>query len=319
MAYGQSGHLAICFQQSFGLTSTTSPYFIPLVSESIAESIQQLAETNMYGRLSESPYHEGVHEFSGEIRSEAHPVYLGVLLKAALGQNSVTAQSSVFVHEFLPTQADWDAKAALPPLTMELHRDVGSAFVYSDMLATTLTLEIAHGQLLSAAMEAIGGRFSQKAAFTPTYATGRPWTWDVASATHDGLEINGLRSLTISFENQLASFHTLSGAKTASHIKRNGPQTVKVEGTLLFDDQQMFQAFQGQTERRLHLTLSGEAVSSSNKALLTVDIPRFRVHEMAPQMSGVGQIEVPFTGGGLVDTTSNYALRVTLTNTQASY
>lgn len=319
MAYGQSGHLALHFQESYGTSLTDSAHYVPLISESIEEAIGQIVESNMYGRLAESPYHEGLHEVSGEVRTEAHPIYLGAFLKAALGQASTTAQDSAFVHEFLPAAADWDGYAATPPVTLEIHRDVGSAFVYGDLLANELTLEIAQGQLLSATLAVLGGRFSRKAAGTPDYAAGRPWTWDVVSASYAGAAVADLRQLTLRFNNQLAAVYTLGQDKAPQRIKREGPQLVTLEGTLLLEDQVLFQEYLEQSEKRLEVTLAGETVADSYAATLTLDVPRLRFSEFKPALSGPGQLEVAFNAAGVYDTTSAYALRVMLTNTQAAY
>ena len=241
MAYGQSGYLAIHFQDSYGTSQTGSAHYIPLISETVEETIGQIVEDNLYGRLAESPYHEGLHEVGGELRTEAHPVYLGAFLKSALGRHVATAQHSAFVHEFLPAAQDWDAFAAVPPMTLELHRDAGSAFLYYDMLGNEVALDIAHGQLLTAALSVLGGRFGRKAPQAPQFQPGRMWTWDVASASYDGQAVLDLRRLTLRFHNRLAAIHTLGDGKSPRRVKREGAQQVTVEGTLLLQDQVLFQ------------------------------------------------------------------------------
>jgi hypothetical protein len=319
MAYGQSGHFAISFQDSYGTVHTDSPFFIPLISEGVGEKIEQLVENNMYGRLAESPTHEGAHEIGGEIRTEAHPVYLGAFLKAALGQASSALQTSAYRHEFLPAASDWDDFAALPPLTMEIHRDAGSAFLYYDLLASSLVLDIAHGQLLSAALTVLGGRFTRQAPSAPAFKPGRPWSWDVVSASYGGGGIADFRRLTVGFDNQLATFYTLTGGKAPHRVKREGPQKVTVEGTFLLQDQALFQEYLDQSERPLVVSFQGEAISAGENALLTLEVPRLRFAELAPQLTGAGALEVSFTGAGVFDAGSGYALRATLTNTQPAY
>ncbi|MDH4225123.1 MAG: phage tail tube protein [Deltaproteobacteria bacterium] len=319
MAYGQSGHMALHFQNSFGLSNVTSARFIPLVSESVMETIGQLVENNHYGRLAESPVHEGLHEVSGEVRTEAHPIAAGAFFKAALGQSSSSPLGGAFLHTFVPVQADWDPAAAVPPFTLEIHRDVGSAFVYGDLLANTLTLEIAQGQLLAAGMTVLGGKFSQKASSLPVYPAGRPWTWDVVSAGYNGAGVSHLRSLTVKFDNRLAAYHTLSGGKHPARIKRNGSQTISVEGSLLFEDQNLFSEFINQTEKPLTVNFAGETTAGSYSNLLTVEVPRLRFSEFKPSMNGAGELEVGFAGKGVFDSGLGYGLKITLTNTQAAY
>lgn len=319
MAYGQSGHFAISFQESYGTVHTDSQFFIPLVSEGIGETINQQVENNMYSRFAESPYHEGTHEISGEIRSEAHPIYLGTFLKSALGQVASTLQTSVYQHEFLPAASDWDAFAAAPPVSLEIHRDAGSAFLYYDLVATGFGLEIAHGQLLSSTLSVLGGKFTRKSPATPSFKSGRPWSWDVVSASLGGSAISDLRQLSLQFDNQLTSHFTLSASKNPYRIKREGPQKIVVEGTFLFTDQVLFQEYLDQSEKRLVVSFMGESIGGSDNAILTLDLPKLRFTEMSPQLSGPGQLEVSFSGAGMYDTSSGYALRVTLTNTQPSY
>jgi hypothetical protein len=319
MAYGMAGHLALSFQSSFGTSNTNSQYFIPMISESVAETIAQLVEGNLYARFNEAPYHEGIHEVRGEIRTEAHPIYVGALLKAALGRVTTTPQNSAFLHEFLPVGSDWDDSVAVPPLTFEINRDVGSAFVYYDVAATALSFEIAQGQLLAAGLAIAGGRSARKAKATPAFRAGNPWTWAVASASYDGLGVSDVVKLALTFDNQLHPVFTLGGDRSASRIRRSGPQTVEVEGSMLFVSQTQYQEFLNQSEKRLLVTFRGDTVSTSYAAQLTLDVPRLRFSEFAPQIGGPGQIEVGFKGRGMVDPASGYALRATLTNTQPAY
>ena len=319
MAYGQSGHFAACFQNSYGTTFTGSLTHLPIISESIAETIDQLVENNLYAHFGESPYHEGMHTVRGEVRCEAHPIFLGVGLKAAFGQVQTSAVGSVFTHVFWPAGQDFDGKAALPPLTLEIHRDVGSAFLYGDMLANDLTLEIAQGQLLTMNLGLLGGRTSNGAASTPAFPGGRPWSWDVVSASLDGVSASQLRQLSLRFENQLTPLHTLSSGKSPGRIKREGPQRVQVEGNMLLEDQVWFQKYLAQSESRLLVTFTGQAVGSGYNAKLVLDVPRLRFSQFSPQLSGPGQLEVAFTANGMFDTTSGYAMQATLTNTQPAY
>lgn len=319
MAYGQSGHLAVSFQNSFGTSNTNSAYYIPLISESIAETINQVVEKNIYSRLAEPPTHEGTHEIGGDIRTETHPIGLGVFLKATLGRVTTSAQGSAFSHEFLPVGSDFDGYAAVPPMTMEVNRDVGSAFLYSDMLGNNLVLEIAQGQLLSAAMTVVGAGFSRKSPGSPDFKPGRPWSWDVTSASYDGSGISDLRQLSITFDNQLAPQFTISSGKYPSRIKREGAQTVTVEGTMLLRDQALYDEFLAQAEKELVINFAGETIATSYQTELKLEIPKLRFTEFSPQLSGAGQLEVSFSGKGIFDTNSDYALRIVLTNTHQAY
>jgi hypothetical protein len=128
-----------------------------------------------------------------------------------------------------------------------------------------------------------------------------------------------LRRLTLRFHNRLAVLHTLGGDKAPRRVKREAAQQVSVEGTLLLQNQGLFQEFVDQSERRLLLAFRGETVATSYAALLTLDVPRLRFREFKPALSRPGQLEVSFAASGVYDQGSGYALRATLTNTLADY
>ncbi len=165
----------------------------------------------------------------------------------------------------------------------------------------------------------LGGKFTRAAASAPSFQSGRPWSWDVVSASYQSAGIADLRQLSIGVDNQLVGHHTLSTARTPYRIKREGAQRITVEGTFLLSDQALFQEFLAQTEKRLLVTFTGQDIGPAEQAVLSVELPRLRFGEMAPQLSGPGQVEVSFSAAALYDAGSGYALRATLTNTQPAY
>ena len=160
----------------------------------------------------------------------------------------------------------------------------------------------------------MGGRGGRQVRVNQGYHGGRQWTLEVVSSSFYGSANCDLRQFTLRFSNQLGAMYTLSGDKVPRRIKREGSQQVAIEGTMLFQDQSLFQEFLDQSEKRLLLTFAGETVAQSYQAQVTLDVPKLRFGEFKPGLSGPGQLAVSFTAAGVSDSTSSYALRATLTN-----
>ncbi len=315
IGYGQRGHLMWDFQNSYGTSKVDSLEAIPIISESVVHTIEQLVEQNMYARLAESPRHEGMHGVAGSIEMESHPIAMGFPLKAALGQVTTTSDTAKQVHVFQPVAADFDGRAAVPPSTLEFHRDQGSAGLYFDMLADTLRLNIANGQLLSLSTAMIGAGFTRQAAGSPTFAPGKPFQWAQFSGSLGGIGILDIRNLQLEFNNQLEARHTLQNCRTPYRIKRTGPQLVELSGTLEFAQHSYWDALLDQSEIPFIAHFTGAESPTS----LKIDVPAFRFKTFEPGIAGPGIVEAVFTAQGVFHTGSNTALEITLENTREFY
>lgn len=322
MSYGLKGHLGFTFQESFGtpITIADSRDYFPIISESITEDIPPLIPEGMRGRFEEANNYEGAHSIAGDVVLEAHPIGVGKMIKAwcNVGSVNTTNQSSTYEHVFIPDTSDFDDMAAVIPMSVEVYRDAGSAFLYSDVLANTLSFEIAHGALMKATMGIIGANFQTLAKTTPSYPAGSLYPWNVSSVSLGGSAIDEISNLTLTFNNALEGKGTLDGTKTFNRIKRNGYRTCEIAGTLLFTSQTEADNFVNQTIQRLIITMTGETIGNSAN-LLKIDIPRMRYAAFPVNIAGMGQIEVGFTAKAEFDETSSYLVEFTAQNTRAAY
>ncbi len=172
MAYGMKGHIGISFQQSFGTAFTGSMFYIPFISESIVEAIPPIISEGITGRFEEGDSYEGAHEIGGDITIPAHPILIGLALKAWMGQSSSALTTSYYTHTFKPRTSDFDDFAAVPPITIEVYRDAGSAYQYYDMLCSNLTFEYAHNALIKVTTTFKGGKFAKLVKTVPSYVAG---------------------------------------------------------------------------------------------------------------------------------------------------
>ena len=97
MGYGIGGYLAISKQNSVG-TATSGFDYVPFVSESLTENIEQLQSESLKAVYDQPNQLEGINNVSGDIVFEPHPSYLGVFLKAVTNNCTTTFSSSKAIH-----------------------------------------------------------------------------------------------------------------------------------------------------------------------------------------------------------------------------
>jgi hypothetical protein len=314
--YGMKSHVLVNFQNSFGTSQVTSQEAIAITNENVVFGIGQITEAGMYARFAESPYHDGAHSVEGDITQEGSPISLGWFLKSAIGLTSTTSDTNTQTHVFKPRTSDFCDLAATNPATIEIHRDVGSAGLYYDLCGNTLALDIANGELLTATLGVLGsGGFTKKAAGSPTFPTAKPFKWDQFSGSFNGADIVDIQNLTVNINNNLENRYTMQNCQTSRKIKRTGQQIIELTGTITFQQQSYWDAFQNQNELPFVVHMAGAQTPNA----ITLDFPLLRFKDFSPTIAGPGVIEASFTAGAMFSTTSNTALEVTLVNTQAYY
>lgn len=318
-AYGHLGHFGYNEQGSLGIIKTDSLEFAPIISENLAETIEQLVEENIRGRHAAGPTHEGPRASAGGITFEPTPNPLGSFLRAICGQSVSTFVDSATNHVFTPlVNSDFSDLAAFPPQTLVLNRNVDLSEAYGDMVANELTLDFAHSQLLSVTVGFMGGQRSNVAQATPVFPGGLPWKWDQGSLSWDGAAVSELRSMTITQTNNVEPVYTIANSTTPQRIKRTDFPSIEGTATLLLTEavHSHFQSlFQNQEESQILLNING----ITSPGTLKIDVPKARITAYAPNISGVGQIEVDVAFTAKFDETSSYLGEYTLVNCRVSY
>lgn len=319
MGYGLNGHLGLSAQQSFK-TATTSYDFIPFISETITTQIEELIEENMVARFDENDSQPGILQVTGDIVIEPNPTLIGHFLRGVTGQASSTAVGSQVSWQFLPKQTDFSSDFALPPYTMEIFLDVGSAYQITDAMFTSLSFDISGGQILKATAGVMARVSSLIAKTTPSFVTGDPWTWDQASLSLDGAGNTLIENMTIAMDNPIEGIPILDNTQLFGRFKRTGPRVVTVNGDMDFSDQTEFNKFRSNSHQPIILTFTGKTeTASGNFDVLKFDLPKFRYSTYPIEATGPNRISVAFEGKGKFDTSSSYSLLTTLVNTRTSY
>ena len=321
MSYGMKTKVGISFQNSYGTALTNSIYWIPYISEGFATTKEQIIQENMTGVYDEGINYEGLNANEGSLEVEAHPIQIGVLLRAVMGSPTTVTSGAYYTHTFKPRTTDFDDFAASHPLTIVKDLgDTGSAHQFYDMVAGKLSLSVANGELLKSSVEFMGGKYSQVAAPAASYPSGKSWTWDVASVALGGSANADITDLSIELDEALENKYTLNNAKTPSRTKRSGRRTLAVGGTMVFDNQTEYQKFLAQSEQTLSVNFKGTTVVQSGYyETMNIIVPLLRYVEFKPVAGGPEKLTVGFSGKGVYSTTSATALQITITNTQAAY
>jgi hypothetical protein len=320
MAEGLFGYLAISAQQSFG-TATQSNEFVPFNSEALTTEVEPLTESGIRNRLGEPPTHEGLETVAGDLVIEPDFTNIGHFIKGVFGQSvsSTTGAGSgtQYDHTFTPlVSADFDEKSSLPPYTVTIHRDVTSAFRFTDTVFNTLALTITAGQLTEMTVGTMAKATSIVSMGASSYANSAfISTWDVASISIGGAANAIMENVTINFDNQIEGVPFLDNTKTIGKFKRTGWQLVRVSGTIDFESLSEYNEFKTQSERALFITLDDSNVVSLNN--LTIDIPKLRYETFPINVGGPERVSVDFTARGIYEVNSNYAIQIVLVNSRS--
>jgi|TARA_R100000479_G_scaffold55114_1_gene26129 hypothetical protein len=318
MGYGIGGYISLSLQSSGG-TATTNRVYVPFKSESLTENIEQLQSENIRAIYDNPNTLEGIKNITGDIVFEPHPIYLGHFLKGVCGQVSTTFSTSAAVHEFLPSQGDFDETLALPPYTIEVYKSVGDGFRYVDAQIHTLAINMTAGAIAECTATIHARAESAVSKQTASYVSADPFTWDTVSLQVGGSANGEFESATVTITNPIVGVPTLNGAKTEGKLKRDGFRTVTVNGDQDFSNQTQSDIFKAQTRQRFLFTLTGGDIGGSKNNQLTIDMPQTNYTTFTFPIGGAGRITASYEGNGEYDTSSSYSVRFTLQNTQASY
>lgn len=312
--YGQDVELGICFQNSYGTANISSLHFMEVIDEGLTPIREELISNGLRGVFDEADSREGKNMVEADISIEAHVIPLGVLLSTVLDDPTTTFATSLATHVYEPNASDFDEFAALRPFTALVDlNDGGSAHQYSDLCGNALELNVANGELLTAKLSVIGGKYAQTAGVAGSFPSGNPLDWAVGSVSLDGSATCKIQDMVLTIDNALEARFDICNAKTPTRIKRSGYRTVKLSGTMEFDDQTEFQKFLAGSEQAF------TAAFKTGSQQLTIDIPRLRYTDFPIPVGGPGQLTVGFTGKAQYHSNSGTSVQITLANTQSAY
>jgi hypothetical protein len=206
--------------------------------------------------------------------------------------------------------------APLPGYTIEVFRDVTSAFRYAGAVFRELSLAVQPNQGVRATVGVIAKTTSVVARSTPTYVGSPvdPFTFDSASIQVAGAATPYVEGLTVTLNNNLVGVAALANTNEIVHVKRNGPITVTVNATMAFEHLTDYDRFVNQTEFALRASFT-----RASSFQLELDLPRLVVTAYAPAAAGRERITVPLEARARYHVGSGTTYQVRLTTQNSAY
>lgn len=317
MSYGMAGFVGIGKETTWGTAVAVTDYF-EIMNESLVGQFDRFDVKNAINARYEPDRVQGLLRIGGGISAAAFPLVLGHMMKAAMNTVSGSSVLSGYLYsqQFVSPQADFAADCAAQPYTLEVHRDVTSSFRYAGMVMNRLQLSIAPNQPLMIGADWIGkdvGLIQASAATFPS-SPAEPFTFDACSISLGGSATSRIEALTVTIDNQLEGIPALNNSNKIARIRRRGPQLIRIQGTLDFQDVTEYLDFFNETERALKVAFFGAQSFNTE-----IHVPRLVYTAFPPNIRGRERQTVSFQGEGRFLTTSNTALGLMLTSTKSNY
>lgn len=317
-AQGHLGFLGIAKETTWG-TAVAATDYVELLSENISTGIDRFPTRNIFSGFYEPDDYAGAHRTSGSISHAGHPVSLGHLLKGVFTNISQTTILSGFLWNlnFTGTKSEFADGVPRQPYTMEVNRNISSgSHRYTGALLNRLTMALAPNQDLRVTADWLAKTRSMITATTPSFpgSSTDPFTFDTASVQIAGLANTRLEAFQMVIDNQLEGILSLNNTNEIARIRAQGPQMIKISGTLDFADNLEELDFINQTERPIIITLT-----RAQSFALHIEAPRFVYNTFPMGMPGRGRLTVGFDGQARYLASSLAAVRVQLTSTKSNY
>lgn len=327
MSYGAQTKFAIARQTTAGSGSAaTDPgsfHHFPFISEDVGLEKDEVVSQNLTGRFEQGATYGGINRITGVIEFEPTPKAVGMALTAVLKQPTTVTSTDLRTYTFFPRTQDFSATIINEPCTIyKQWTDASSAECYFDVQFGQLELTFTQGQLLRSRMTCAGGSrmlngVGSKGITLDTTDLSMNWRWDVASISYGGTAVGNYSEVTVSINENIAPIYSLNGTLSPYKFTRETFREVTVQGTMYFADRNVLNDFATDTQRRLLITARNTltAIQSGYYPMLEIDVPQMKITQFKPGNSGPGEVAVSFTARGVIDSSSNYSLKVILTNT----
>lgn len=327
MSYGTNIKFGIAMQTSGGTlvpaANAGSYHHVPLLSENLGLEKAEIQSQNMNGSFAIGAVFDGINKIAGTLTMEALPRQIGALLTAVLG-DPIRTQSGAALNkwEFLPRTLDFDTNYCNRPCTVfKQFADSTSGEQYYDVQFSAIEFQLSTGQLLKCSATAVGGKrttngTSMNLPIVPGDLDDQ-WMWDVASLSYGGSAVSNFSDLTIKVDEQIDPLYGLNQSLDPIKFTRKTFREVSVSGTFYMSDRNLLNDFVSSTKRRLTVALVNSRISCQSGYFhtLELDVPNMKITQFKPGATGPGEVSVSFTGRGMLDPTSNYQFKATLTNT----
>lgn len=317
MSAGLQNHVGLGKETTYG-TPVAPTLFIPLRESdgmSINTDVQFIPAIKGSAPLNQCA-HIGKVELNGAFDSDAYPVFMGMILKSALGGEVdalVGGETVVYKHTF--TESFTKQSYTIEEKYGEIAKR------YAGFLATMFNIELNSGETAKFHFEGFAKSHAvQGSPATPSYETPCPFNFgNVSSLTIGGVEVKALiESFSLEYNNNSDRFYGLGDVNMQSAYPKGSTLSGSMRMYLDTTTDDFLADYIAKTERAIVLTITGsDTIGVGSNYILKVTIPK-AVLKSNSMPFGMEYNALEFDFEGLNDATDGL-IKVELTNLTASY
>jgi len=166
----------------------------------------------------------------------------------------------------------------------------------------------------------VGGTYARTAEQTPSFKTGKRFTFNTASFSFGNAATDEVLTMTVAIDNMIEAKHSFNNSFYPSRIKRTGSRVVNINGTVRYDSVTNKNNYLGFTQDSFEMAFTGTTeIQSGYYDQLVIHAPSLLLLEHGDVAGGPGEIEASVSGKAKYHVGSGTALTVTLVNTRAAY
>lgn len=319
---GRLADIGIAKEAVRGTAETTATFWIPKLSLTLDDGIEQVVDESSVGVIEDSPNASVVGKFAmGEIEGNIGDKSFGLLLLAALGTVSTSgpSQTTVYTHAFSVQQ-----DAQHDSLTLFLD-DSNQDYKYALAVLDTLEITAAIGQFAkykAAFRSKVGGT----ATLTPSYTAENTFLPQHGTLGYAS-DLSGLgsatavpiRSIKLTIQNNVEDDRKLGSLDPADILNRQFAIEGQVE--LVYNDNTFKTEMLADTAKalRIRLTNSDVTIGSSLNPQLTIDLAKVKFSEFSKNYENNDIVVATVSFKGHYSLSDSKMVAIELINTQASY
>lgn len=305
--------ILVDFEDTYGTTpGTVTAFQVPFLSESISGSRAQNVSEVINGRRDPSRPFTGNLDVQGTITIPVDKRSIGIWLSGLLGFPTTTGVGP-YTHEF-----KIDNTNCLPSMVVEKQMsDIPRYYVYNGIKISNMSFAFGGDGELTATVDVIGSTSSDSATSmdaSPTVLSYEQFRQFDAAIDEGGSANGDFTELSMDVNNNLDPDVFTIGNNGARGALPEGKMTIGGSGSLLYDDQVVYDKAKNATESSITVTLTRGSDS------LALDLPEIEYSLNDPQIEGSQGVSLDLDFQAFFDNDAgDSSMIVTLINDVASY
>lgn len=319
---GRLADIGFAIEQTRGTAESSATYWIPKMSMSLDDKVEQVIDESSYGVIEDSPDAKVIKKFAeGELEGIVGVNSVGLLLKSVLGTVSTTGPTdSAYTHTYSVEQS-----AQHDSLTI-FQDDPNQDYTYALGMISSYNLDVSLGAF---AKHTVGFRskvgstatlspsYTAESNFLPQHGVLKTATTQAQLST--GSEVT-IRSVQLSIEKNLEDDDAIGSIAPVDFLNKQ----LAVSGTLdlIFDDETFKTEMLADTQKAVRIELENTDATigaGSTNPKLTIDLHKVKFSEFTRNYGNDDVATASVSFKGFYNTTDSKMITVELVNGVASY